>query len=327
MGGRAVGVSAIGCLLCGSEIGVWTLLPIHRGRWIAAIRSQKDFATISSWEAPVGGGIRALLPLHTASGAPDGVSGAHQMSEQSGGLEPNTVSTQLASLVPTFNPATDDVIVYRQKIELVLAAWPKNRLTELVTRLILNCQGTAFQKLQLHHAELLTGDEKAVQKIVELLGGQWGQIGLERQYEDAKNALYHCQQRADESNDSYLARADVLWSKFMSRKVKMEDLQPYVLLRGSNLSPEEKKRVILESDQSLEGKLTTQRVTEAIRILGASFFFDMTGQKKSQRTKVYDQTALLTQDNDEGLDAAFQADDVSEGEFIDALQATKTPHS
>jgi hypothetical protein len=249
------------------------------------------------------------------------------MSEQSGGLEPNTVSTQLASLVPTFNPATDDVIVYRQKVELVLAAWPKNRLTELVTRLILNCQGTAFQKLQLHHAELLTGDEKAVQKIVELLGGQWGQIGLERQYEDAKNALYHCQQRADESNDSYLARADVLWSKFMSRKVKMEDLQPYVLLRGSNLSPEEKKRVILESDQSLEGKLTTQRVTEAIRILGASFFFDMTGQKKSQRTKVYDQTALLTQDNDEGLDAAFQADDVSEGEFIDALQATKTPHS
>ena len=49
------------------------------------------------------------------------------MSEQSGGLEPNTVSTQLASLVPTFNPATDDVMVYRQKVELVLAAWPKNQ--------------------------------------------------------------------------------------------------------------------------------------------------------------------------------------------------------
>ena len=60
------------------------------------------------------------------------------MSEQSGGTEANTVSTQLASLVPKFNPATDDVIVYQQKVELVLAAWPKNRLTELITRLILN---------------------------------------------------------------------------------------------------------------------------------------------------------------------------------------------
>ena len=64
VGGRAVGVSAIGCLLCGSEIGVRTLLPIHRGWWIAAIGSQKDFAVISSWEAPVGGGIRDLLPVH-----------------------------------------------------------------------------------------------------------------------------------------------------------------------------------------------------------------------------------------------------------------------
>ena len=204
------------------------------------------------------------------------------MSEQSGGTEANTVSTQLASLVPKFNPATDDVIVYQQKVELVLAAWPKNRLTELITRLILNCQGTAFQKLQIHHAELLTSEEKSVYRIIELLGGQWGKIGLERQYQDAENALFHCQQRADESNDSFLARSDVLWSKFLARKVKLEDLQPYVVLRGSLLSSEEKKKVILESDQSLEGKLTIQRVTEEVRVLGASFFSDMTGQKKTQ---------------------------------------------
>ena len=49
MGGRAVGVSAIGCLLCGSEIGVWTLLRIHRGRWIAAIESQKILPRSAAW--------------------------------------------------------------------------------------------------------------------------------------------------------------------------------------------------------------------------------------------------------------------------------------
>ena len=49
VGGRAVGVSAIGCLLCGSEIGVWTLLRIHRGRWIAAIESQKILPRSAAW--------------------------------------------------------------------------------------------------------------------------------------------------------------------------------------------------------------------------------------------------------------------------------------
>ena len=69
-------------------------------------------------------------------------------SETGGG---NGVSNQLATLVPSFDPGVDDVLVYQQKVELVYAAWPKNRTTELVTRLILGCKGSAFQKLQIHH--------------------------------------------------------------------------------------------------------------------------------------------------------------------------------
>ena len=99
------------------------------------------------------------------------------------------VSNQLASLVPTFNPATDDLTTYKQKVELVLAAWPRNRITELVTRLILNCEGSAFQKLQLNHEQLLENDEKSVRRLVELLGAQWGKIGLEKQYEEVEAAL------------------------------------------------------------------------------------------------------------------------------------------
>ena len=48
------------------------------------------------------------------------------------------VSNQLSSLVPGFDPAVDDMLVYQQKVELVLAAWPPTKLKELVTRLILN---------------------------------------------------------------------------------------------------------------------------------------------------------------------------------------------
>ena len=155
----------------------------------------------------------------------------------------SSVSNQLSSLVPTFDPATDDLLIYQQKVELVLAAWPKTKLPELITRLILGCKGTAFQKLQIHQTELLKGDEECVRKLVEYLGGQWGKIPLERQYEDAEQALFHTTQKPDEANDSYLARADVMWSRLLARKMSLSDIQAYVVLRGSLLTAEEKKEL------------------------------------------------------------------------------------
>jgi len=85
----------------------------------------------------------------------------------------------------------------------------------------------------------------------------------------------------DKSNDSFLARSDIIWSKFLSQKLSMEDLQAFVLLRGSTLTPEEKKKVILESDNNLEGKFIVTKVSEIIRILGTTFFQEIIGQRKS----------------------------------------------
>ena len=243
------------------------------------------------------------------------------MAEAPGSPDP-PISNQLANLVPSFDPSKDNMTIYQQKVELVLAAWPKTKITELVTRLILNCHGTAFQKLQLHQAELLAeNDEKAVKQLIKLLGGQWGRISLEQQYQDAEAALFQTLQKQDESNDSYLARSDVQWMKLRAQKLKIEDLQAFVVLRGSQLSPEDKKKVILESDNSLEGKLTMTRVSEAIRLLGASFFQDMTGGKKNLRTKVYDQSAaLLTETVDDETTEAFATNhDENEDEYFDHL--------
>ena len=231
-------------------------------------------------------------------------------SDGSSSMATGTSQSHLASLVPTFDPAKDDMIIYGQKVEIVLAAWPKEKLTELVTRLILNAQGSAFQKLQLHQAELLAdNDPKHVRRIVELLGGQWGRIALERQYQDAEQALFHSVQQADESNDSYIARCDILWNRLLARKMSLEDLQSYIVLRGSLLGAEEKKKVILDSDQSLEGRLTIKKVTEAIRVLGASFFGEMTGSRKQIRSKVYDQATLVTEavEQADGAENAFMS--------------------
>ena len=77
-------------------------------------------------------------------------------SDGDGGRTETGVGTTLTTLVPTFDPSKDNLQIYTQKVELVLAAWPKSKITELVMRLILNCQGSAFAKLQLHQAELMT---------------------------------------------------------------------------------------------------------------------------------------------------------------------------
>ena len=84
---------------------------------------------------------------------------------------------------------------------------------------------------------MLTGEEKSVHRLIELLGGQWGRIPLQKQYDDAEKVLFESVQKADETNDSFLARTDVLWSKLLSRKLTMEQLQAYIILRGSGLSP------------------------------------------------------------------------------------------
>ena len=219
------------------------------------------------------------------------------MSAASESTGTTAVSNQLATLVPSFDPAKDDLVQYQQRVELVTAAWPKAKLTELVTRLILNTQGSAFAKLQLHQTELLTGEESAVKRLIEILGGQWGRIPLEKQYQEAEEAIFHTIQRQDESNDSFLARSDVMWSKLLARKLTLESLQAYITLRGSCLSAEDKKRVVMESEA--EGSLTMKKVSEAIRLLGATFFHDVTGLKKGAKTKVYDQTTLVSETHDE----------------------------
>ena len=99
--------------------------------------------------------------------------------------ETGGVSNQLSSLVPTFDPALDDVLIYQKKVELVLAAWPKARLTELVTRLILGCKGSAFEKLQIHQQELLVGEEKSVHRTLSC----WGDNGGEYHWKDNTKML------------------------------------------------------------------------------------------------------------------------------------------
>ena len=212
------------------------------------------------------------------------------------------VQNQLAQLVPTYDPGVDSVETWSQKIELLLRAWPETKLSELATRIVLNTKGSAFQKLQLHQAELFTGDRKGIERIVSLVGGSFGQVDLEKKFEIAERALYRCVQKADETADSFLARSDNTWTELLGKKMTLAEVQAYVILQGSRLAGDDKKRVLVESGAEDDGTLKMTKVQAAIRMLGSTFFQDYTYGKKDKNQKTYDHTAFLAEEHDDAAE-------------------------
>lgn len=230
----------------------------------------------------------------------------------------SSVPVQLTNLVPRFDPASDDLEQYAHKIEMLSDIWPPSKLNELMTRLILQTTGAAFQKLQLQRKDILTNDKKGVQRLVAILGGHWGRVDLEKKYDIIERALFKCIQKQDESNDSYLARADVLWTELLAKQLELRELRAYIVLRGSQLSPDDRKRVIIESNAEEGGTLDMERVSRAVRMLGSSFFHDVTGQKRN-KGKVYDALTCHLEDDDEEAHLAMVNEEINEEEYIEAL--------
>jgi hypothetical protein len=146
---------------------------------------------------------------------------------------------------------------------------------------------------------VLTNSPKGIQRLVEIVGGTWGQIPLEKKFELAERALYRSSQKADETSDSYLSRCDVTWTELNSKKVDLKELQAYIVLRGSKLGTDDKKRVIVESKAEEGSQLTMEKVTSAIRLLGSGFFQEYTGGRRDKAGKTYDHTALQVDDETE----------------------------
>ena len=247
----------------------------------------------------------------------------------SGTAEPSAevgnVSNQLATLVPTFDPAVDNVEIWSSKVELLLLAWPPTKILELATRLVLNCKGTAYQKAQLLRSEILVNDEKGIKRLVEIVGGTWGQVPIEAKFELVEKALFKSVQKGDETADSYLSRCDVIWTDLLSRKVDLEEIRAYIILRGSRLNSEDKKRVVVESGAEKGQALDLKRVSSAIRMLGSGFFQDLVGAKRDKSLKTYDHTAFAMDDIPESAegeaDTFWTMDDSLDDSTLEQLAA------
>ena len=169
----------------------------------------------------------------------------------------------------------------------------------LAPRAALQCEGSALQKLiRLDTERLKTQDDKGVRLIVQTLGGVWGKTLLEDKYEKFEKALFGTSQRQDESNESYLARHEILFQDLLGQNVTLTDVRSYILLRNSSLSSEDKKKVIVDA----KGDLKYDQVTSAIRLLGSKFFGEVQGQLKSQKKQYEINYAQEPDDENQAVD-------------------------
>ncbi|CAK9000108.1 unnamed protein product [Durusdinium trenchii] len=198
------------------------------------------------------------------------------------------------SSLPKFIPGTTNVQEYTQKMKFIASIWPKEHLEVLAPRAALLVEGAAFHK----------------------------------------RALYGTLQKSDESHDSYVARSEVHFEELLARGTTLEEIRAYVLLRQSTLSPDDRKKIVLDQG----GKLRYPEVTKAFRLLGSRFFQDLQGNKSS-KTKVYD-VNLTECDSEPAFAASHDAesgvshpasstealtfltalDDEVDGDYIEALE-------
>ena len=199
-------------------------------------------------------------------------------------------------LIPQFVPGETDLADFTRRLEFLAGIWPPEHLNQLAPRAALQCQGSAFQKIvRLQPEKLKTNSMDGVKLIVSTLGGVWGKTTLEDKYEKFERAIYGTSQRSDETNESYMARHEILFEDMVSQGATLADMRAYILLRNSTLSSEDKKRVVIEAD----GNLTYDAVTKAIRMLGSKFFQEVQGQGKTiQKTRTYEVNMIAEQEED-----------------------------
>ena len=198
---------------------------------------------------------------------------------------PGTAASLPWHPIPPFKPGETDLSDYGKRLQFLSGIWPQEHLGQLAPRAALLCEGSAFQKiLRIPPEKLKVGDTSGIQLLVTTLGGVWGKTSLEDRYEKFEKAIFGLSQRSDETNESYVARHEIVFEDLVSQNVSFQDIRAYVLLRNSSLLSEDKKRVIIESGENLQ----YSKVLSAIKLLGSRFFGELQGQSKGSKLKAYD---------------------------------------
>ena len=182
-------------------------------------------------------------------------------SESGGASSSEDTRNNLWSLLPSFDPAVDDVREYSQKVRFLHGVCPQSQRGMLAPRLAMLCKGTAWNQVRSIPSAKLTSAETGVQSLLEALAS-WEESEEMVTFEKFERALYKIVQKPDESTMSYTNRLNVAFDDLGS-EVKVQDVKAFILLRQSCMTSDDKKKVLTMTS----GKMDTKLIDQAMRSL------------------------------------------------------------
>ena len=224
----------------------------------------------------------------------------------------------LWSQLPSFDPSIDDIREFSQKAKFLHGVFPEKDKPNLAPRLAMMCKGTAWSQVRQLDPSKLTDKDGGVDYLLSALAG-WEETAELKTFELYEKALYRVVQKNDEATHSYTLRLQAAFHD-LPEKVTVQDMQTFILLRQSNLSNEDKKRVLAMTGGLLEKKV----VENAMRTLSTKVLLGSNEVKK----KIYPTNCVEPDDSvppgDE--DSQVSSTYVSQVEDEDALTAEIIDH-
>ena len=205
------------------------------------------------------------------------------------------------TLLPSFDPGSDDPREYRDKVLFLRGICPQKDKAMLAPRLAMLCKGTAWSQVKNIEPSKLTDPDGGV-KVLLLALSSWDEAAELQTYDKCEKALYRIQQKGDETTMSFVNRLSVAFHE-LGDSVTIKELKAFILLRQSNLNAEDKRKVITLTGGTLDApKIENAMRTLSTKILGSS----LEGKKRIYPANYvddddYEDANLAEEDRDEDL--------------------------
>eukprot|EP00435_Cladocopium_sp_Y103_P045775 s379_g13.t1 len=177
------------------------------------------------------------------------------------------------TLLPTFDPASDNVKEYIEKVKFIDSICPKKDRPMLAPRLAMLCRGTAWGQVKNLPPGTLTDPEGGVKSLLAALSS-WEESSEMKTYDQFEKAVYKTVQKSDESSMSFVNRLQVAMDELGAKSIK--EFHAFLLLRQSALTPEDKKRVLTMTS----GDMDTKKIEQSMRTLATNILSTGDAKKK-----------------------------------------------
>lgn len=138
----------------------------------------------------------------------------------------------------------------------------------LAPSLALLCKGAAWSEVKSIAPELPTSPEEGVKNLLKALE-VWQESAELRTYDQFETAFYKITQKNDESVISFVSWLNVAFTE-VGEEINLKQVKAFVLLRQSNLPPEDKRRVIAMPDGYNPNKVENAMRALAAKVLGGN---------------------------------------------------------